>query len=299
MTISPTQALQKISPLVVNNGRFLVNGKEVILRGASANHFVWNLPRSDKVGLDAFIRDIELLRSWGGNFLVVPINSAYLLNDPAYQSNLKYGLSEAKRLGFRIYMPLHSRGESDKNSPTQLFTADENLAKDWRAISTEPALTALLKENVDMIGVLSEPANISANDWRRIADSIIAEVRHNLGYDIPAAISGIDVGSDLNGVTGNLPDNTALDFHTYYTHRKQDFPRIIADLKAQGIMTFSGEMGWKDTNDQVDKLLSDYNALGVSYALWAFRRGDENELLDRLGQPRPNAISLKEHLTPN
>jgi hypothetical protein len=300
-TPKPTETLvSKALELKVEGGKFVEGGRGIILRGAAAPHFIWNLPTDKKrVGLPAFLRDIQILKSWGANFLEIPFNSAYLLNDKDYRSAFRQALEGANKLGFRIQISLHSRGENGPGDPIQLHTADENLLTDWKNITLDTELAEMIRKNVDIFGVLSEPADISADKWRKITDRVIAEVRVNLGVKIAAAISGVDLASDLKGVTDNLPENTAIEYHTYYKHfggNPPDFTRIITDQKKQGVMVYVGEFGWKDQLAQVENSLTNYDQNGISYSLWNLRRGSDVELFSEDGTLRPAAQSLIDHL---
>jgi hypothetical protein len=109
-TITPTPTEILMPELEVSTDKsseFIADGKEVILRGAVAPHFIQDGRRVG--GLPQFKKDVQTLKSWNGNFVSVVWNSGYI-GDNFYVESLMSALEFARSLGLRVELVLHSRG---------------------------------------------------------------------------------------------------------------------------------------------------------------------------------------------
>jgi len=283
--------------LTISAGKFVANGQEVVLRGATFPHFSYQ-QSTDKPSyyFAVFKRDIDTLKEMGANFANIQWNSGFLDN-PTYVENLAAGLEYAKSKGFWVELSLHSRGRDPTNTwrSNGLNIADDQIIDDWSKLLSDSKVTKRIANSVDIFGVIAELEKNSRGEyvkWNEAADlekRAVLLIRQKTNNERAiGAFTGPGFAGDARGAVNAPPDidNIAIELHPYqWIDKIANFKASSAALKAKGVLVFVGEMGHDDplsfVEDQYEFLVEN----GMSFAVYAIISDSDygNAIVNKFG----------------
>lgn len=270
------------------------------MRGAVAPHFIQDGRRVG--GLPKFKRDVEILKSWDGNFVSVVWNSGYT-SDTFYVESLVSALEFARSLGLRVELVLHSRGlktvSGGEITNQEIRIVNDQLINDWAALLGNTSATRIAK-SVDMYGILSEPVNNADGGtatWEQtfpVFDKACNTIRSKISNDNAiCAYSGLGWAGDARGLLQIKPtrSNVAIEIHPYQPQWNETrFPDYVVQLNPIGYNILVGEIGWNNDPAFVRQQVEFLKANGISFAFWAIVGGRTET--DRLLIDQPNGTAI-------
>jgi hypothetical protein len=283
-TATPTATPTPMPELSLDNGRFFANGREIVLRGAVASHFDYNVVEYH----NTFEGDIDRLKSMGANFVILQWNSAYL-DSPEYIQKLISGLQYAKSKGFRVALVLHARGIDDKETrflkEKQIEVVDDSIRQDWERLLSDPAIASDISNSVDIFNPLSEPAKnarggwITWSEWKPIAESILASIRSKTRKNALGIISGVQYAAIGKDALTDPPDRyTGVEIHPYeWTIAKDNYQTLISAAKKKGVLILAGEIGFDDRPEFVKEQVEFLITNASSFAWFAVNSNRTNK----------------------
>jgi hypothetical protein len=280
---SPTATgIPRIAPLHVEGSKFVeVGGNEVVLRGAVANHFFYDIPYVYR----SFKRGIDILKNMGANFVSVHWNSGFTDNRD-YVESLISGLEYAKSKGFRVELALNVRGKKpNSQQPQQIQIVNDLIVNDWDALFADPVITKRIADSVDIFNPLAEPINNSGgskidwNEWKGIGQRAVLHIREKIGKpEAIGAISGVFWAADIRDAINNPPDipNVGVEWHPYdgtMGNRGIGFMTQANAMIGENKLFFVGEMGFDEPSNAIEDKLKFLTSHGNSFAVWAVSGG--------------------------
>lgn len=292
--------------LEMNGNKLTEDGKEIILRGAVAPHFIWRYDSGNPLILPDFKIKAQTLRDWGANFIIMDWNSGFV-DDPQYIEALVSALEYASTLGLRIELSLGSRGMKSQNwwENQQLIKVDSQLVADWANLLKDSRTASRIGRVVGIYGLLSEPVDnarggrVSIND--PLLDQACATIRTKIKKDNAiCAYSGPDNGGNVRELIGTSPSkkDVAIEVHPYkWIDDKTDFEGYVNTLRAAGYLVFVGEMGCKDPPEFVREQVKFFKEHGISFSFWGMVAATECEVMYKsTGALTTNGQILREAL---
>jgi len=279
--VMPKELPSQTPELQVQGDKFVAGGKEVILRGAVTNHFVYKTP------LEVFKHDVDWLKGNGANFVVVQWNAGFLQN-PAYILNLANACEYAKSQGMRTELTLHSRGLKPGSDwdPLQIQKVDNQIVKNWDTLLGDPIIAERFAKSVDIFSPLSEPnynpsgQSITWGEWKPLAIETTSHIRNLLKKDAVISVSGVNYGSDAWNIFNdplNL-QNAAVEIHPYQffdQRQNTNFKAFVQEMKKRNMLAFVGEMGHDDQPAFVENQYDFFVKNGISFAVYSINSSSD------------------------
>ncbi|MBP7694572.1 MAG: cellulase family glycosylhydrolase, partial [Anaerolineales bacterium] len=103
-----------------------------------------------------------------------------------------------------------------------------------------------------ILEIFNEPASITAADWRRQADQIVAVIRE-AGADQLVIVGGVEYGRDLSWVASAplADDNLAYAAHIYPVHSRAGWPNWFGGVAERHPVLIT-EWGFMETSDKAE-----------------------------------------------
>ncbi len=268
--------------LYVDGNKFMAEGKEIILRGAVANHGYYY-----HVEYSTFLKDINWMKTNSANFVSLMWSYGFLTK-PGYIEKIVKMTEYAKSQGLRVELTL--RGEGLKPGSTWdvegITIGDERVYTAWEDLLKDPDIAKRLANSVDIFGPASELEKDSSGSYiswptaKDLESRTGKMIRQKLGKpDAIIAFTPPGFAGDLRGVVGNPPDllNSVVETHPYqWIDKIADFETYSIQLKNKGILVFAGEFGWADPIPFTEKQYQFMIENGISFAVSAISSDTDN-----------------------
>lgn len=273
--LSKEEEPQLLPELYVDGNKFMAEGKEIILRGAVANHAYYY-----HVKYSTFVKDINWMKTNGANFVSLMWSYGFLTK-PGYIEKIVKMTEYAKSQGLRVELTL--RGEGLKPGSTWdvegITVGDERIYTAWEDLLKDPNIAKRLAKSVDIFGPASELEKDTSGSYiswptaKDLESRTGKMIRQKLGKpDAIIAFTPPGFAGDLRGVAGNPPNlpNSAVETHPYqWIDKIADFETYASKLRDKGILVFAGEFGHDDpipfTEGQYKFMIDN----GISFAVSA------------------------------
>lgn len=258
----------------------MADGKEIILKGAVANHLVYDNPVS------VFQRDVDWMSEHGANFVELHWNSGFL-DRAGYVSKLVQCVEYARGKGMRVALALHSRGLKPGSTwePQQITVADDSIIEDWRMLLSDPSTAQTLGASVDIFCPIAEleknlhGSYVSWAETKALEEQTVLLIRQKTGNsDAIGALTGPGFAGDPRGALTAPPqiENVAVEVHPYlWTSSWVDFKSVALALREKGILVYIGEMGHDDPMSYTEDLYKFVTEHNISFAVYAINSASD------------------------
>lgn len=198
---NPKQFFKNMDALqVAKNKIFKSNGSEFLIKGICINSPGILIGENHD-----FLQDIKEIKKLGANAVKIPICPAYWQSNKNYCSEILDPIVElTEKLNLYCCLDWHAQGNPHKNK-TREFGNDLINGFEKYDAKQEVALNALEiiskrygKKTHIIFDVFSMPIDIKNNDWRKISQKLVNQVRENTKNII--IVNGTNWSSDLSWV---------------------------------------------------------------------------------------------------